>query len=368
MIKVKKLFNFLKNNKIEFFSGVPDSILKETSSILEKKNKYKHLIGANEGVAASICIGYHLSSGKVPCLYLQNSGIGNAINPLISIAHRKVYSIPLLMLIGWRGAPGQKDEPQHVVKGLITKKILESLDINYCVLNNNKDFKKLKKLIFVSKKNKKPVACLVKKNTFFSDFKKKKILKKSGVLRENFLRILLSLIKKNSRLVSTTGYTSRELNQIRGNKKYKNGRDFYMVGGMGHASSVALGLSILKKNQQVICIDGDGSLIMHLGSLANIGYYASRNYKHIILNNSSHESVGGQKTNVEKINFSKVSKGLGYKNFYKIDRNNQIQKKIKKFLKSTGPSFLEVKISEGTMKNLKRPRNLPEVKKFFMGK
>ena len=206
-----------------------------------------------------------------------------------------------MLLIGWRGAPGTKDEPQHIEKGKITKKLLRNLGIKYCELNNKNDFKKLKKLIFFSKVKKIPVACLIKKNVLFKLKKNKKNLKRKGIKREIFIEHLLRYIKKKTYIISSTGYISIELHQIRKNKSLCSGKDFYMVGGMGHASSVALGFSIINKNQ-VICLDGDGALLMHLGSMANIGFNGNKNFKHIILNNNSHESVGGQKTNIERVN------------------------------------------------------------------
>ena len=368
MIEIKGFFNFLKTNKINFFSGVPDSVLKETKSFFEKMSDRKHVIASNEGTATSICIGHHLATGSIPCVYLQNSGLGNAINPLISIAHKKVYSIPLLLLVGWRGAPGQKDEPQHLAKGKITAKLLNNLDIKFCEIRNKKDFKKLKKLISYSKKNSKPIACLVKKSVFYNTDKKKKSSNEKGILREIFINHLLNGIKKNTKIVASTGYISREIHQVRINNNNNNGNDFYMVGGMGHASAVALGLSISNARLPVICLDGDGAMLMHLGSLANIGYYANSNFKHIVLNNLSHESVGGQKTNIEKINLSEVSIGMGYKSYMLIEKNEEIKKKIEKFLKLKGPAFLEVRIKKGAIKNLQRPTNLINIKKLFMKK
>ena len=300
MLEVEKLFKFLNKNGINFFSGVPDSILKNTKQYLEKKNKRQHITAVNEGSAIALCIGYFLSTGKLPCAYMQNSGFGNAINPLVSIAHKKVYSVPIFLMIGWRGSPGTKDEPQHLIKGGITTKLLKLLDIKYCVLKNENDFLKLKNLINFSKKNKSIVACLIKKNSLTS--KKKNNLNsgiKSSILREDFLKILLENVNSKTNLIATTGYTSRELHQIRLKYSLKKGSDFYVVGGMGHSSMVALGTS-LYTNKQVICLDGDGSIMMHMGSLANIGNFARSNYKHVLLNNYSHESVGGQKTFSEK--------------------------------------------------------------------
>ena len=176
---------------------------------------------------------------------------------------------------------------------------------------------------------------------------------------------LLNAIKKNTRIISTTGYTSRELFQIRKNKKYKNGKDFYMVGGMGHASMTSLGYSLSSKNQ-VICLDGDGSLMMHMGSLISTGFKSSKNFKHILLNNYWHESVGGAKIDTDKINFEKIVKEFGYKKYFKIKNTNDVKRSIVKFLSSSGPSFLEVIINPGTQKKLTRPKNLLEIKKNFI--
>tara|TARA_X000000368_G_scaffold419092_1_gene422379 strand:- start:7760 stop:8872 length:1113 start_codon:yes stop_codon:yes gene_type:complete len=366
VINVNYFFSFLKKSKVNFFSGVPDSILKETKTIFERMPDKNHVAAINEGVATSVCIGNHLATGNLPCVYLQNSGLGNAINPLISIAHKQVYSVPLLLLIGWRGAPGQKDEPQHLIKGKITKKLLNNLNIKFCQLKNNRDLTKLRKLINYSKKNKKPIACLVKKGVFYNPKKIKKDIQEKGISREIFIKRLLECIKKNTKIVSSTGYISRELHQIRKEKKISAGKDFYMVGGMGHAASLALGVSINDKKRHVICLDGDGALLMHLGSMANIGYYAKNNYKHIVLNNFSHESVGGQKTNIDKVDLRQVSLGLGYKKYFYLHKESKINTTVKRFLRSSGPTFLEVRIKKGSMKNLKRPKNLVFLKNEFM--
>ena len=271
-------------------------------------------------------------------------------------------------MIGWRGSPGTKDEPQHLIKGGITTKLLKLLDIKYCVLKNENDFLKLKNLINFSKKNKSIVACLIKKNSLTS--KKKNNLNsgiKSSILREDFLKILLENVNSKTNLIATTGYTSRELHQIRLKYSLKKGSDFYVVGGMGHSSMVALGTS-LYTNKQVICLDGDGSIMMHMGSLANIGNFARSNYKHVLLNNYSHESVGGQKTFSEKLNFEQLTKSVGYKKYFSLKKKKYMSKIIKKFLVSRGPCLLEVAIKRGSMKDLLRPRNLIKVKKKFMNK
>ena len=367
MIDAKNLFLFLKKNKINFFTGVPDSVLKNFIYILNSnKKKTKHIIVANEGSAVALAAGNYLVTKKPALVYMQNSGLGNAINPLISICHPKVYSIPLILMIGWRGSPKENDEPQHQLKGKITPSILKLLNIKFSVLNNFGDLKKIKNLINYSKYKKRPVAFLIKNNTLSSNVNFEKDNKSKNYLtREVVINGLLNAIKKNTRVISTTGYTSRELFQIRKNKKFKNGKDFYMVGGMGHASMTSLGYSLSSKNQ-VICLDGDGSLIMHMGSLISTGLKSKSNFKHILLNNGSHESVGDQKIDTFKINFKNISNSFGYKNYYLAKNNSSFNKNLKYFLKSEGPSFFEVYIRSKPIKNLSRPKNLIKIKENFI--
>jgi len=365
MILVENLVKHLKKNKIDFFTGVPDSILKSFSSHLESYSHKKHVIAANEGSATSIGIGHYLSTKKVSCVYMQNSGLSNAMNPLISIAGKMVYSIPLFLLIGWRGSPKKPDEPQHLAKGRITQNLLKLLNIDHCILRKESDLKKLKKLIKKAYKKQSVVACLIEKDTLIS--KKKKIKKNSDnfILRADFIRKFLDSAPRKCKIVSTTGYTSRELMEVRKFKKNSKGKDFYMVGGMGHASSVALGYALNSK-KQTFCLDGDGSVLMHLGPLRTIGFLKEKNFKHIILNNNSHESVGGQTTTAGGIDFKKLSSSLGYKSYYKISNYKEIKAILNKFFKAKGPVLLEVKIKNGSLKNLSRPKNLITIKQNFI--
>jgi phosphonopyruvate decarboxylase len=269
-------------------------------------------------------------------------------------------------MIGWRGSPKENDEPQHQLKGKITPSILKLLNIKFSVLNNFGDLKKIKNLINYSKYKKRPVAFLIKNNTLSLDSNFEIDNKSKNYLtREAVINGLLNAIKKNTRIISTTGYTSRELFQIRKNKKYKNGKDFYMVGGMGHASMTSLGYSLSSKNQ-VICLDGDGSLLMHMGSLISTGLKSKSNFKHILLNNGSHESVGDQKIDTFNINFKNISKSFGYKNYYLAKNNLSFNKNLQYFLKSEGPSFFEVHIRSKSIKNLSRPKNLIKIKENFI--
>ena len=365
MIKVNTLVDLLKKNKINFFSGVPDSVLKELSHCLQNKSKKNHIIATNEGAAISLGIGHYLSTKEVPCIYMQNSGLSNAINPLISIAHEKVYSIPLILIIGWRGSPRITDEPQHNVKGKITEQILKLLNIKYTILRSASDINKFDKQIKLVKKNKSIVACLIEQGTLDKYKKTKKIKDFYNLDKEFFLKNLLENLNKNTKIVSSTGYNSRELMYLREKYKFKNSKDFYMVGGMGHTSSVALGYSLSTKNK-TICLDGDGSLLMHLGSIKTAGTFANNNFKYILLNNNAHNSVGGQMTYANDINFEKLSKSLGFKKFYSIDNKKNLKKIIKKFLSEKSLNFLEVKVANSKIKKLPRPTDLIKLKNNFM--
>lgn len=301
-------------------------------------------------------------------IYFQNSGLGNAINPLISIAHKKVYSIPLILLIGWRGAPNTKDEAQHITKGKITTSLLSKLNIKYVKIDSEKDFFKIKKISKEAVKSQSPVALLIKNNRFLNSSVLKKNDIKKSILRSFFIEKLLNHLKKNDKVISTTGYTSRELFQIRKQKKNNISQDFYMVGGMGHASSVALGCALEMKKNSIICLDGDGSMLMHLGSLFTFANQGKKNLKYIVLNNNSHESVGRQKTNAININLKLFSKSLRFKNYMIINSTKNIDNKIKIFLSQCGPNFLEVRIKSLCLSDLGRPGDFIKIKKTFLKK
>ena len=365
MIKVGSLINLLKKNNSNFFTGVPDSVLKELSYYLKNKTEKNHVIATSEGAAVSIGIGHYLSTKKIPCIYMQNSGLSNALNPLISIAHQKVYSIPLILIIGWRGSPKVKDEPQHKVKGRITRNILKLLNIKYTILRKNSDLKKFNKQIKESKKNNTIVACLIEQGTFDKEKTNKKVNTTYNLDKVFFLKNLLDVLESKTKIISSTGYNSRELIYLKNKHMIKKSNDFYMVGGMGHTTSVALGYSLSTK-KKVVCIDGDGSLLMHLGSLKTTGTFAKKNFKYILLNNNCHDSVGGQKTYANQINFDKLSKSLGFKKFYLIKDKKNLKKKLENFLSSNKLNFLEVRVSNSKMKNLPRPTNLINIKKQFM--
>ncbi len=372
MIDPAILFKELERNKVNFYSGVPDSLLKYFCSyVADFSQPNNHIIAANEGAALSIGIGYHLATKQIPLIYMQNSGLGNAINPLTSLTDPDVYSIPVILMIGWRGEPGKKDEPQHVKQGAVTTKILEALDIPYQILSESIDHEEIKTIIKhlcqQAKENNQPVALVVKKGTFSSYKLQNKNVFDRPFFREQALEVIISELSTDNIFVSTTGMLSRELFEIRESKKQGHRRDFLTVGGMGHASQIALGIALQKK-EQIFCLDGDGSMIMHMGSLAINAKSEARNFKHILFNNSAHDSVGGQPTIAGQIDLDRIIKGLGYKWFKSVQHEEDIRTAIKEIEIIDGPAFLEIQIKRGHRDNLGRPTIGPiENKLGFMG-
>jgi len=367
MISPKNFYETLKENGIDFFTGVPDSLLKDFCAyIADNTSNEKNIIAANEGNAIALAAGYHLATGKIGLVYMQNSGLGNTVNPLTSLVDKEVYSIPMLLLIGWRGEPGVKDEPQHVKMGKTTLEILDVLRIPYKILDN--DFEKI---ITEAKNhfegNKTPFAIVVRKNSFEKYELKNKKETSFELNREEALKIIVPLLNQKDIVVSTTGKTSRELFELREANKQGHEKDFLTVGSMGHSSSIALGIALEKPNRTVYCFDGDGALIMHMGVLSIIGQLKLKNFKHIVFNNFAHDSVGGQPTSSYNINIPEIAKANGYKEAFSVKTNKDIENKIKKIKESVGPVLLEIKVNKGARKDLGRPTTTPiQNKKDFM--
>ena len=363
MLNCKEFFDLLHGEEIDFFSGVPDSLLKFFNSyILDNVDQNQHIIAANEGNAIALASGYYLATKKIGLVYMQNSGLGNAINPLVSLSDKEVYGIPVLLLIGWRGEPGEKDEPQHRKQGKITLKLLETLDIPYEILTIDiEDTKrKLSSAIKYMNKFNAPFALVVKKGTFEKYEQINESQQNYELSREKAINLIIDNLDEQNIVVSTTGMISRELFESRIQKKQRHETDFLTVGSMGHASQIALGIAISNPKKQVFCLDGDGSVIMHMGSLGIIGSKQMKNFKHIILNNESHDSVGGQPTVGNIINFVSLAKSCKYKNSFKVSTEIELKKKILKLKSNDGPILLEIMINRGNRKELGRPTKTPK--------
>lgn len=362
MISPKSFYNELESNGISFFSGVPDSLLKDICAyISDNVPADRHIIAANEGASVGLGVGYNLASKKVPLIYMQNSGFGNTVNPLLSIADPDVYSIPMVLLIGWRGEPNTKDEPQHLKQGKVSEDLLKVMGIPYEVLGPSSDYISLiKRAVYVAKMESRPFAILVKSDTF-EKYKLKNDVKPIFPLnREGAVKQVIDLLEEDDIVVSTTGKTSREVFEHRVEKGQGQEKDFLTVGGMGHTSSIAMGIAIEKRGRRVYCLDGDGSLIMHMGSLGINGQMDQiNNFKHIVFNNGAHDSVGGQPTVGFALDLVTIAKACGYTFVASASTAEEISMRLNQVRLHEGRAFLEIKISKGAREDLGRPTTTP---------
>lgn len=351
---------FVKITDSEFFTGVPDSQLKALCNYLILNygayNTEHHIIAANEGNCTALAAGYHLATGKVPVVYMQNSGEGNIINPVASLLNDHVYGIPVIFVVGWRGEPGVHDEPQHVYQGMVTCKLLDDMDISNFIISKETTeeelisiMKRFKELLAVGKQ----VAFVVRKGALSFDGKVE--YRNSNImLREQIIQHITA-VSGDDPIVSTTGKTSRELFETREANSQDHGTDFLTVGSMGHSSSIALGVALQKMNTKVWCIDGDGAALMHMGALAVIAHMAPKNLIHIVINNGAHESVGGQPTVMGEVTIAAIAKACGYKNAATAYCFEDLDKELQAAKKRDELCLIEVIAAIGSREDLGRP-------------
>ena len=365
MIDTKKFYDYLIAKKLDFFAGVPDSLLKNLCACIKENSDQRHnIITANEGNAVALASGYHISSGNYGVVYMQNSGIGNAINPLLSLADEEVYSIPMLLIVGWRGEPGTKDEPQHVKQGKVTIELFKTMGIECVILDDDYENKIDYCYKYISENNK-PISLIVRKG-MFTEYKTTKPVNNCTINREKALETVIECLNKDDFIVSTTGKTSREIFEIRERRNEEHSNDFLTVGSMGHTSSIALGMSI-GSDKNIYCIDGDGSFIMHMGMFSIIPQIANKNFKYILINNGAHESVGGQPTVGFDISIEKTLLSFGFKNVYKATTT----KEIKEYMNNLTEGSLQALViytKLGARENLGRPTISPKENKKNMMK
>ena len=362
MISPKFFIDTLGSYGIDFFAGVPDSLLKNICAyIADNKDARHNVIAANEGAAVGLAAGYHLATGKIGVVYMQNSGEGNIINPLASLTDKEVYNIPVLLLIGWRGRPGVHDEPQHVKQGKVTTGILNTMGVNFDVLCKEEDkaAKQIAKAVNTMKETGEVYALVIEKDTF-EDYKLQSVEKNDLTMsREEAIQTVAAALGEKDVIVSTTGMISRELFEYRAQKGESHERDFLTVGSMGHASQIALGIAMEKDDRKVWCFDGDGATIMHMGSMAIVASKSPANYVHVVFNNGAHDSVGGQPTVGLKIDLPAVAKDVGYRDALSADSKDSLAAALEKLKGMQGPVLLEVKVKKGNRKDLGRPTTTP---------
>ncbi len=368
MITPKYFYDSLVSRGTDFFAGVPDSLLKNFCAyVTDNAPADKHIISANEGSATALATGYHFATGRIPLIYMQNSGEGNMINPLLSIVDPDVYSVPLLIVIGWRGEPGVHDEPQHVKQGKVTCGLLDAMQIPYSVLSGDMEDGSLDEILdaayaHINEKSA-PYALVIKKGTFAEYVLQNNVTVEAEMSREEAIEKIMLAAPENAAFVSTTGMASRELYELR--DKYHQGheKDFLTVGGMGHASQIALAIAMQKKDRQIFCIDGDGASIMQMGGLATIGTRKPSNLVHIVLNNGAHDSVGGQPTVGRQIDLCAIAAGCGYDNVVRVETAAELDAVLNDRETSDTLTFVEVLVRKGARKDLGRPKTTPQENK-----
>jgi len=366
MIEAEYFYNKLVGSGVGFFTGVPDSLLKDFCAyITGNTEEQNHIIAVNEGAAVGLACGYHLATGNIPLVYMQNSGIGNAVNPLLSLADTEVYRIPLVLVIGWRGEPGVHDEPQHIKQGKVTCSLLETMGIPYAVLENTEEGagRQIENCFNTIKKTQSPYALVIRKDTF-APYTLQKEEDAATMTREEAIEAIAS--GRDGIIVSTTGMISRELYELREKESpVSHERDFLTVGSMGHASSIALSIALQRPQIPVTCLDGDGAALMHMGALASIGTKKPRNFYHIVLNNGAHDSVGGQPTIAPFIDLPAIARACGYVHVYQAGKKNELKSILAD--KNEGLTFIEVIVKKGARRDLGRPKSSPiENKTAFM--
>ena len=361
MIRPEFFIEALREKGIDCFAGVPDSLLKNICAYITDHFDAAHnIIAANEGAAVGLAAGHYLATGQPACVYMQNSGEGNIINPLASLTDQEVYNIPVLLLIGWRGRPGVHDEPQHVKQGKVTTGLLNVMGVNYEVLSKEED-KAAKQIEKAAKAlaNKAVFALVIEKDTF-EDYKLQNVeVNDLTMSREEAIQTVAAALGEKDCIVSTTGMISRELFEYRAAMNQGHERDFLTVGSMGHASQIALGIALAQPARRVWCFDGDGAAIMHMGSMAIVANKTPKNYVHVVFNNGAHDSVGGQPTVGLKIDLPAVAKAVGYKAEYSVDNKEALNAILKNVNSFEGPTLIEVKVKKGNRKDLGRPTTTP---------
>lgn len=359
---VRETFELFGANGVTFFTGVPDSLLKDICAyITDSVEGDRHIIAANEGAAVALAAGHYLATRELSLVYLQNSGLGNTVNPLLSLADPEVYSIPMVLLIGWRGEPGVKDEPQHIKQGRVMLPLLEAMELPYAVLDPELEraAAQVAEACAVASARQTPYALVVRAGTFEPYKLLKDLPNPYPLTREEAIKLVLERVEESAVVVSTTGKASREVFEHRAATGAGHARDFLTVGSMGHCSQIALGIALRQPDRPIYCLDGDGAVLMHMGSLAIVGAEAGPNYKHIAINNGAHESVGGQPTVGFGLDLPAIARGCGYRHVAQASTVVEIEAEMARLAEVEGPAFLEIRVNKGSRKDLGRPTKSP---------
>ncbi len=362
MIRPEYFYNTLRGMGIDFYTGVPDSLLKDICAyITDHADRKNNIIAANEGGAVGLAAGYHLATGNIPVVYMQNSGLGNTVNPLMSLTDSDVYRIPVLLVIGWRGEPGVHDEPQHVKQGKTTLPLLDAMEIRHEIMSGDEAEleKQLAGGVRYMKETGRAFALVVKKGTFGKYKLQNGTHNPYTMEREEAIKAVAGAMDVKDIVVSTTGKISRELFEHRTATGEGHIRDFLTVGSMGHASQIALGIALNRPERNVYCFDGDGAAIMHMGGMGIVASMLPGNFYHIVFNNGAHDSVGGQPTIGFGIDLPKIAAGCGYKTVMSVATRSELDTILPTLTTLPAPLLLEIKVKKGSRDDLGRPTTTP---------
>ena len=367
-MKVEKFVEIVGS---DFYTGVPDSQLKALCNYLMDTygiDPKHHIIAANEGNCTALAAGYHLATGKVPVVYMQNSGEGNIINPVASLLNDKVYAIPVVFIIGWRGEPGIHDEPQHIYQGEVTSKLLDDMGISHFAIGKDTTDEAVETVMrgFREKLSQGLDVAFVIRKGALTDAPKVEYKNDNTMLREEIIQHIVKASGEDP-IVSTTGKASRELFETRVTNGQSHKYDFLTVGSMGHSSSIALGVAVNRPEIRIWCIDGDGAVLMHMGSMAVLGSNRPKNLIHVVINNAAHETVGGMPTVAGSIDLVAIAKACGYPNAVCVANFDDLDKELEAAKNRNELSLIEVKCSIGARDDLGRPTTTAmENKELFM--
>lgn len=362
MIQPERFYQALASEDITFYAGVPDSLLKNLCAyITDHADPRNNIIAANEGGAVGLAAGYHLATGRIPAVYMQNSGEGNVVNPLMSLTDSDVYHIPVLLIIGWRGEPGVHDEPQHVKQGKVTLPLLDAMGIEHATLADDEDeaMGQVRHAAERMRATGEAYALVIRKGTFAPYKLQHTVADESQLTREQAIQMVAGAMGSRAVAVSTTGKISRELFEYRAAEHQGHERDFLTVGSMGHASQIALGIALHQPDRPVYCFDGDGAVLMHMGALAISGSMRPANFYHILFNNGVHDSVGGQPTVGYQVDLPEVAAACGYKTALSVDNADDLAEVLQDLADNEAPLFLEIKVKKGAREDLGRPTTTP---------
>lgn len=355
---VESFLSGIRQLGIETVVGVPDSTLKHFCAFVNHSSGFFHFVAPNEGAAVGLAIGVYLSTGKPACVYMQNSGLGNAVNPVTSLAHKEIYDIPMLFVVGWRGEPGSKDEPQHKFMGSITEEVLALLEIDYAIITKETNESELNQIYA------KAASCLLKNRQFaiivkrgtFEGALNTNYSNNYTLVRERVINEILNSVTKEDIIISTTGKISREVYEGIVARSERKGQAFLTIGGMGHASMIAFGMARNMEGRKVYCLDGDGAILMHMGSLAFLAKENPRNLVHICLNNDAHESVGGMPSGAVGADYSQIARACGYPNVFRVFTEEELRSVLTKVKNLHELCFVEILVALSSRADLERPQ------------